>query len=91
MNGGTLPIIPAKRPFVPPNEENITLRLTAKGVYYWDISLRGNPLDKDIVSRLVEMDASLRAAFPKNVLEAPQEESKPATWRPTGSRGVPNV
>ena len=46
--------------------EGITLKMTAKGKYYWDIQVYGD-LDEGDVLRLKEIDNYLRREFPENV------------------------
>ena len=71
MNNKPVPTIPGRQPIPVKQQslipESVDLRMTAKGLYYWDISLKGNLVDEQTVTRLVGIDHALRVAFPKNV------------------------
>lgn len=53
--------------------EGITLKMTAKGRYYWDINAFGE-LNQELVLKIKEMDRYLRSEFPSNVNTLPDEE-----------------
>jgi len=52
--------------------EGITLKMTAKGKYYWDIQVYGD-LDEGDVLRLKEIDNYLKREFPENVTNITEE------------------
>ena len=75
----SVPIIPAKGQQVKSqvqssgfrdfSTESISLKMTAKGSYYWDISVNGSPkINEEEVKRLISIDKSLKEAFPKNTM-----------------------
>lgn len=54
-------------------KEKITLKMTAKGNYYWDIEVYGDPLrhgqlDGQEIARLKAADEELQKTFTYNVL-----------------------
>jgi len=53
--------------------EGITLKMTAKGRYYWDIQAYG-ALDEGLVLKLSETDKRLKTEFPENVTTIPDAE-----------------
>lgn len=73
--------IPPVRPYGRPNPQNqgnenirfstsIDLKMTAKGYYYWDITVYG---EENITEKLREIDDKLKLEFPKNVTTIPEQ------------------
>ena len=50
------------------NTNSITVKLSPKGKYYWEITLSNFLNDSETITRLQELDSKLQRSFPKNSL-----------------------
>lgn len=65
------PVKPKSQRSEPWNREGINLKMTAKGYYYWEISVYGD-VGPEMVKRLEELDDYLKKTFPKNTTQIPE-------------------
>lgn len=74
------PVQPASQKRQPEKESNtpawlregISLKMTAKGYYYWEINCYGD-INAALIVRMKEIDGALRREFPQNVTELPKQ------------------
>jgi hypothetical protein len=64
--------IPPIKPVDFKQQEGISLKMTAKGYYYWEINASGQ-LNQELISKLKEIDLILKQEFPRNVTMIPFE------------------
>jgi len=50
-------------------KETIDLKMTAKGVSYWDIKLKADKFIEDELKRFEQLTNVLRKQFPKNAVD----------------------
>ena len=75
-----IPPVPASQKRQPEKESNtpawlrdgISLKMTAKGYYYWEINCYGE-VNADLLAKIIAIDDALRREFPRNVTTIPQE------------------
>lgn len=50
-------------------KETIDLKMTAKGISYWDIKLKADKFIEEELKRFSELTESLKKQFPKNAVD----------------------
>jgi hypothetical protein len=51
------------------DKEMISLDMTTKGLYYWNVKVKAEKISQEDIERLVEVDKQLRIKFQNNVLQ----------------------